>query len=221
MAIQPDKLELRFEARFSGDVLIHRYEIFHKDWVPDTVLASGNVSRRVRRLDRLTGTDAGLQAQLRSKLANAREAHRPLGVAGGQSVHDTNLIWEGWEFYQLPDGRWQADHPLSGTFTGQMENMPVGRTLGILTVVLPPPAWAWADSVASGKLRVQCIAVADADHYIVYDDRGSEFVVLGSTSSASLTTLNVAAGVYNVRIAAVDSGDDVGILSVPAVVEVG
>jgi len=86
----------------------------------------------------------------------------------------------------------------------------------VLSVCLPPPTWAWAESPAPGKLRVKCAGVDGADGYAVYDGDG----LLGNPADLTgWVESDVASGVYEVRVAGVKAGQ-VGVLSFPMTVEV-
>lgn len=223
MPILPENLGIRFEGDLvldSGFVLVYQYEVYHKSWIPDTILETGTIWQRVSSPSAFASADTALQSRLGSKLKEAKERYRAIGAIG-HSLHDTDLIWQHWVFSQLANGDLQAAHPLSGGFSGEAENTPTGRTLALLSVVPGPPDWAWADSPGAGQLRVKGVSVSGADHYNVYHDAGGgTFDLLGQVADVGLHTLNVEAGAYNVRLAAVAGNGRIGILSIPVAVTV-
>jgi len=224
MPITPTDLGIRFESDLvleQRTVLVYRYEVFHRTWVPDTIVEEAMIWQDVATLARINDADAALQGKLAHVLARAQQRHQSVGSIG-YSITDIDLIWQHWIYEKLPDGRWHAAHPLSGEFTGNAENTPVGRTQALLSLVLGPPAWAWADAPGPGQLRTKCVAVNGAASYRVYHDLGGgAFELLGDVPNANLNTLAVEPGDYTVRVAAVGTGGRVGILSRPVPVTVG
>lgn len=221
MAIDAADLDLRFETRLlragGSYYLALDWQVYHAKWVPETILDRGTVQERVKDFAAIADVDAGLQALLGAKLKEVRGYHQGRGSIDGFSLYDADRIFASWTFHDNGDGTWTMAHPITGEFTGEMENTPLGRVSAILAVALGPTAWAWGDSVTPGQLRVRCLAVDGADHYAAYLDG----VYLGDFANPALATFDVAGGVYSVQVAAVAANGRVGILSAPVSVEVG
>lgn len=175
------------------------------------VVASGIVSRGVLRLSDLDQVHTQLLQMADGKLAEARAWHQGHSIIGGYSAFDANLILDGW---------WLENnslvHSVSGTFPASFADSLTNRINAILSYVLGPPVWAWAESIAPGQLRVKCQPVAGANHYHIYDGD----VLLGEVPTAAWNVLSVPAGIYSVRQAAVSAAGIVGVRWQPISVEV-
>lgn len=216
MAIDGEKLSIRFGSQLSLGRpyrLALAWEVVHSEWVPETVVASGYEQAVVKDLGRIADVDAGLQALMAGRLAEVKDQNKARTAMEYQSLADVAQIWDRWTFVDHGDGTMTATHPVCGEFTGECEDTPLGRVNGILSVCLPPPAWAWFDSVAEGALRTKCVAVPGASKYSVYSDTGDALEYLGDVADAGVRTLYVPAGSYVIRMAAVNGGGRVGILS--------
>lgn len=224
MAITPDKLTQRFSNTFVLSVPMRvtvSWEVVHTEWVPETIVGSGSESAEVRELSRLADVYDGLQGIIALRMEETERRYKPMAAIDNQSFEDVTQIFDHWKFTDNGNGTMTGVHPVCGTFTGAADNTPLGLVTGILAVCLPPPAWAWFDSVVDGQLRTKCVEVTGAEHYAVYAEDGDDFEHLGDVDDYTLNTLDVDPGEYVVRICAVTDTGNVGILSRPQAVIVG
>lgn len=203
MAINPAQLERRTgEEGFSFGPQIVTLSLGWQAYAStvDTVVDSGVVSVQVPQIKDLNAASVKLRERTERLFGYVVERHTAIPAIGNASPFDADLIVDGWW-----DGDGEIVHPLCGAIPGAPANI-VQKVNLILANRLPPPAWAWSESIAAGKLRVRCVAVAGADHYNVYNGD----TLVDTVPSAAWTELAVPAGFYQVRIAPVSGGGTVG-----------
>jgi len=214
MAISSDALELR-----TGDVEIDvtatggarlsmRWEAYHDQ--TDTVVEGGQVGVVINSLADVESGTRRLYERCGAEYEATMAKHK--AVWKGMSAFDVGLILDRWMFM----GGTMA-HPVCGNRGVAADAASLTSMVNaVLSVCLPPPTWAWAESAEPGKLRVKCTSVGGADGYAVYDGDG----LLGSpTDLTDWVESSAASGVYAIRVAGVKAGQ-VGILSFPMAVEV-
>lgn len=232
MAVDPDSLKMRVcntSLTFVGGGvrLSATAEVYYPGL--DIVVDTAPFAATVASFDRMEEANAEIYAKMQSRFAEVKAWHQPRSALGERSVADAALILAWWSFAPLGAGLWTLSHSVSGEFAGvplsaggKGQPTLVGRVAAIVQRVSPPPLWAWATTLPyAGALEVKCVSVNGADHYAVYNDLGGgKFEHLGDVADATPNTIEVAAGTYNVCMAAVDSSEQVGILSKRTIVEV-
>jgi hypothetical protein len=192
----------------------------------DMVIAEMTLDQNVSRFDQFEMQDDRSYKQAASWFLSVKEWHKAKASLNDYSLHDVGLMLAHWEF--TPDGnKWVVSHPISGEFSdvslktdGSGRPTLSSRLTAIVTRVLPPSTWGFAESEAPEEITVHCIVVSGADSYNVYNDLGGgNFELLGNVPDNDHRTLVVTAGYYRVRIAAVVSGV-VGVLGNENVVQV-
>jgi len=198
------------------------YEVFHA--ATGAVVASNKMAQQLTDAAQLQAVDTALVNRALAEFAAAKWQFGSVAEWGGFSPYDVSLILERWSF-EKENGNWKLTHPTSGAFedvaiAGTPFPAIIDRAAAIISKVLPPPVWVFASTPGAGQLSVNCVAVAGATGYAVYQDHGDgAFTLLGSPATAAGGTVEVAAGYYIVRMGAVKVGV-VGILGHPVSVSV-
>ena len=183
-----------------------KYEIYHKTL--NETLDAGTVQANVPSVRGLAGIGAALNQKAEVMLIEFRAAHE--SILGDLSAFDAGMILNNWWFEED-----RMYHPLCNEFPMSVGIELRERVTAILEKVLPPPTWAWAESIEEEKLRVKCVSVNGADSYDVYS--GDDLV--GTVSDSKWHTFTVNSGSHVVRIAPVQNLQ-VGIPSFPMNVNV-
>jgi len=198
-------------VRPSGSVVLNMtWRAYHLQ--TDTTIESGIETRIAASPGGVDDVTADLRVRCEAAYSAALAKHEARSALDGLSLQDADLVMDRWMF-----GATGAIHPICGThaITPDLGSY-VEMVTAILGVCLPPPVWAWAESVEAGKLRVKCIAVPAASGYEVYN--GDE--LLGSPADLTDWVESVVpAGIYVVRCAGA-AGGQTGTLSFPMTVEV-
>ena len=229
MAIKQAELEVKItDTQAFLDVkrsyLRIAYEVFHRP--TGATVAANEKSMIVGTAVDLIDADRRMRAELETDFSVIKWHYGPLAALNNLSPFDASLCMRNWTFINEGEGLWTVAHPLSGTFEdvaldtdGTFPGL-VQRVLKVVTLVLPPPIWTWAESPEPGKLSARCVAVDGAASYNVYNDLGDgTFTLLGSAPTANGGTITVAPGTYTVQMAGVVDGV-VGILGLPVQVTV-
>jgi len=215
MAIPSDALELR-----TGDVGIEvtptggarlsmRWEAYHAQ--TDTVVEGGLAQVAVNSLADVESGTRRLRGRCGAEYEAAMAKHK--AVWKGMSAFDIGLVLDRWMF-----AGGAMSHPVCGDHAVAADPASImSMANAVLSVCLPPPVWAWAESPDTGILCVRCIPVSGASFYAIYDDGGQIDIAV---DLANWAEVSAGAEVHNVRVAAVDAGGQVGVLSFPVTVEV-
>jgi len=192
-----------------GARLSMRWEAYHAQ--TDTVVESGQAGVVINSLADVESGTRRLYGRCGAEYEAAMAKHK--AVWKGMSAFDVGLILDRWMFM----GGTMV-HPVCGSHDVAADAASLTSMINaVLSVCLPPPTWAWAESVQAGTLRMKCLSVPGAKSYAAYSGDAK----IGAVPSlASWTQVAQDAGSHEIRIAAVDAKGQVGVLSFPMTVEV-
>ena len=192
---------------FSGRRIFYRldYKLIH---IPTQAsIYSSFRQKQIISFEELPNADAELREEIGCDLLVLKEWHKSRSVLGEASVYDALRTLDRWIFSPTTNG-WTLYHPVSGTFSGvQLDEGIVGHFQAVRSLVLPLPTWTFVTAGVE-EVEVSCVAVPGAQSYNIYDD----ITYLANVPNAGKNTIPLAAGVYRIRMGAVDGMGKTGIL---------